>query len=529
MQFRRDPLYPSRRSPVLARNVVATSQPLATQAGLAMLAQGGNAMDAALAAAITLVVVEPTGNGLGSDAFSIVWDGRELHGLNASGCSPALWEPSRFAGLGEMPRRGWETVTVPGAVSAWADLSARFGALPFPRLFEPAIGYAEAGFHVAPVTADLWRRDAEEILDQPGFAEMFLPGGRAPVAGEVFRSPALARSLRLIAESNGKALYQGELGARVVDFARRHGAALALEDLAQHRNEWCGTIAQPFEDVELHEIPPNGQGIAACMALGIVGWRGIEDLDPDGPDAVHLQIEAMKLAFADVAAHVADPRFMTQVTVAHLIDPDYLAARARLIDRRSAQSFGPGAPRDGGTVCLATADASGMMVSYIQSNFSNFGSGVVVPETGISLQNRGSGFTLARGHPNEVGPRKRPFHTIIPGFVTRGGEPLMAFGLMGGPMQAQGHLQMVLRTQAWDQDPQTAADAPRWRVIEGRDVMVEPAAGEALLAGLAERGHNVISGADADYGFGGAQLVHRIDGGYAAGSDPRKDGCAGGL
>lgn len=530
LQFRHTSIYPSRRSPVFARNIVSTSQPLATQAGLSMLAVGGNAVDAALATAITLVVVEPTGNGLGSDAFCIVWDGRELHGLNASGRSPVGWNPERFAGQSQMPRRGWESVTVPGAVSAWADLSARFGLLPFARLFEPAIFYAEVGFHVSPIIAELWRRGAEELHDQPGFAEMFMPDGRAPLAGEIFHSEALARSLRSIADTNGRSFYSGALGERIVDFARRHGAALAMDDFDGHRNDWCGTIAQPFGEVALHEIPPNGQGIAACVALGIVGELGIADLEPDSADAIHLQLEAMKLAFADVEAYVADPRFMTGVTAGHLLDPAYLAERARLIDRRRAQAFGPGAPRDGGTVCLATADAGGMMVSYIQSNFAGFGSGVVVPSTGISLHNRGSGFSLVASHPNEVGPAKRPFHTIIPGFLMRGGDPLMAFGLMGGPMQAQGHLQMVLRTQAWAQDPQTAVDGPRWRVIGKLDVALESTVGDRVLSELAERGHKVTSEApDSNYGFGGAQLVHCIDGGYVAGSDSRKDGCAGGF
>jgi gamma-glutamyltranspeptidase/glutathione hydrolase len=383
---------------------------------------------------------------------------------------------------------------------------------------------------VSPVIAEGWRRGAEELQGHPGFAAMFMPGGRPPAAGELFRAPVLADSLRLIADSKGEAFYRGVLAERIAGFARQHGAALTRDDLAAHRNDWCGTIGQDFGDVRLHEIPPNGQGIAACMALGILGHLGIAALDPDGVDAWHLQIEAMKLAFADVEEHVADPRFMTRVTAEHLLAPDYLAARARLVDRRAARVFATGVPRDGGTVCLATGDRRGMMVSYIQSNYAGFGSGVVVPGTGISLQNRGAGFTLRPGHPNAVGPGKRPFHTIIPGFVTRGGAPLMAFGLMGGPMQAQGHVQMVLRTQAFGQDPQTAADAPRWRVVGGLDVAVEPAAGPVILQGLAQRGHRVVPEApDASFSFGGAQLVHRIDGGYVAGSDPRKDGAAAGV
>jgi gamma-glutamyltranspeptidase / glutathione hydrolase len=530
MKYRHDGLYPSRRSPVLARNVVAASQPLATQAGLLTLERGGNALDAALAAAITLTVVEPTGNGIGSDAYCVLWDGKELHGLNASGRSPAGWTPARFAGHKTFPHRGWESVTVPGAVSAWVDLSTRFGRLPFERLFEPAIAYAENGFHVSPVIAELWRRGAAELKNQPGFAETFMPGGRAPLAGELFRSPGHARSLRLIASSRGEAFYRGELAERIAAFARQHDAAISEADLAEHTNDWCGTIHQDFADAALHEIPPNGQGIAALMALGIIKAAGASDLVLDNSDALHLQIEATKLAFADVYAYAADLRYMTRITVADLLDPAYLASRATLIDRRRAQVLGAGAPTTGGTVCLATGDADGMMVSYIQSNYSGFGSGVVVPGTGISLQNRGFGFTLAEGHPNQVGPNKRPFQTIIPGFVMQGKEPLMAFGLMGGPMQAQGHLQIMLRTQLWGQDPQTAADAPRWRYVAGLKVAIESGVSDEVAADLAGRGHDIVrEPPDSAFGFGGAQLVRRIEGGYAAGSDPRKDGHAAGF
>jgi len=522
--------YPSRRSPILARNVVATSQPLATQAGIAMLAKGGNAVDAALAAAITLTVVEPTGNGLGSDAFCILWDGKALHGLNASGRSPAGWMPNRFRGLDTIPERGWETVTVPGAVSAWIDLSTRFGRLPFAQLFAPAIEHAERGFLVSPVIATLWQRGAAELRDQPGFAAAFMPDGRAPQTGEVFRIPALATSLRNIAESKGEAFYRGALAEKIADFARRHDAALSIDDLALHRNEWCGTLSQGFGGVALHEIPPNGQGIAALMTLGILAATDFADLPPDSVETLHIEIEAIKLAFADLGAYVADSAHMTTVTPSHLLQPDYLRRRAKAIDRNRAQAFGPGKPDRSGTVCLAAADESGMMVSYIQSNYAGFGSGIVVPETGISLQNRGCGFVLDPGHPNCVGPAKRPFHTIIPGFVMEGDAPLMAFGLMGGAMQAQGHVQMVVRTMLWNQDPQTAADAPRWRFISGHDVAAEPAIGEATLAGLRERGHRItVEAPDSAFAFGGAQLVRRIEGGYIAGSDPRKDGCAAGF
>jgi gamma-glutamyltranspeptidase/glutathione hydrolase len=429
-----------------------------------------------------------------------------------------------------MPLSGWDSVTVPGAVSAWAELSQRFGKLPFATLFEPAVDYAERGYLVSPVIAETWRRGAAMLKNEPGYAECFMPGGRAPRAGELFVNRPLARSLRLIAETKGESFYRGELAERMDAFAAVHGAALTAADLDAHRNDWCGTISQDFGDATLHEIPPNGQGIAALMALGILRHVGISECKVDSVDALHLQIEAMKMAFADTYAYVGDLAHMSLVGVSHLLDPDYLATRAKVIDRERAQAFGAGAPKLGGTVCLSTADDSGMMVSYIQSNYSGFGSGIVVPETGISLQNRGHGFSLEAGHPNQVGGGKRPFHTIIPGFVTRGGKPLMAFGVMGGPIQAQGHVQMFLRTQLWNQDPQVAADAPRWRCIDGLDVAIEPSAGEEVLTGLERRGHRVTRETPQEsFGFGGAQLVHAVDGGYAAGSDPRKDGQAAGF
>jgi len=486
---------------------------------------GGNAVDAALGAAITLVVVEPSGNGLGSDAFAILWDGTSLHGLNASGRAPAAWTPERFPG--GMAERGWDSVTVPGAVSAWADLSARFGRLPFETLFEPAIGYARDGFLVTPAIGELWRR-AEIVLGrQPGFAEAFLPGGRAPRAGEVFALPALADSLQLIAETRGEAFYRGPLAEKIAAFARQHGGAMSEADLAEHSNDWCGTISIDYRGVSLHEIPPNGQGIAALMALGILAHLGLDGHEPDSVEALHLEIEAMKLAFRDVEAFVGDEAAMGAVKVADLLDPDYLAGRAKLVDPGRATDFASGAPRHGGTVYVTAADADGMMVSYIQSNYMGFGSGVVVPGTGISMQNRGFGFTSQAGHSNCVGPRKRPRHTIIPAFLMKGGAPLMSFGVMGGPMQPQGHVQMTLRTQVWGQDPQTAADAPRWRVVSGLQVAVEEAMGETLASALAARGHEVVrQPPDDPFAFGGAQAIQRIDGGYVAGSDPRKDGQA---
>ncbi|MGC1506257.1 MAG: gamma-glutamyltransferase family protein [Sulfitobacter sp.] len=531
MHLRSNHPYPSRRSAVLADNMVATSHPLAAQAGLSMLGRGGNAVDAALATAIALTVLEPTGNGIGSDAFAILWDGSELHGLNASGRAPAAWNAARFAGLDEMPFRGWEAVTVPGAVSSWVELSDRFGTLAFEALFEPAIRYAENGFPVTPIIASLWARAADELGAQPGFAETFMPQGRAPKAGEYFASPGHARTLRLIAQTKGRAFYEGEIAVEIAAFAAKHGAALTLADMASHKPDWCGTISKNFDDVTLHEIPPNGQGIAALMGLGILGQTGIRDLDSEDPAAFHLQIEAMKLALRDAERYVADPAAMTGVSADALLDDGYLAARARLINPDKAQDFGAGAPKHGGTVYLSTADASGMMVSFIQSNYAGFGSGVVVPGTGVALQNRGAGFSLDPSHQNVVDGGKRPFQTIIPGFLMQGDQPLMSFGVMGGPMQAQGHVQMVLRTQLWGQDVQMAADAPRWRVTEGLGVACETTLPASTIETLRAMGHEIsLEAPDNAFGFGGAQLVHRLGArGYAGGSDPRKDGAASGF
>jgi gamma-glutamyltranspeptidase/glutathione hydrolase len=514
----------------MAANMVATSQPLAAQAGLAMLARGGNAVDAAIAAAMTLTVVEPTGNGLGSDAFAILWDGRRLHGLNASGRSPAGWTAERFRGAAAMPELGWDSVTVPGAVSAWVALARRFGRLPLPVLAEPAIRYARHGFLVSPMIAELWRWAPDRYGSQPGFAEAFLPGGRPPAAGEPFRNEAQARSLELIAESAGEAFYRGALAERMAAHARAHDGALSEEDLGAHTADWAEPLAVPFAGALVHELPPNGQGIATLMALGMIEAAGRGDGPPDDPAVLHLAIEATKLAMADLAEHVADPDHMRDPPAA-LIDPDYLARRAALIDRRRAGDPRHGAPGRGGTVYLATADADRMMVSFIQSNFMGFGSGVVVPGTGISLQNRGAGFVLRLGHANVVAPRKRPFHTIIPGFATTAdGRPLMAFGVMGGAMQAQGHVQLALRILAHGQNPQAAIDAPRWRVTGGRRVAVEPGFPAATRTALAALGHEIaVEEVSAFSAFGGAQAILNVPGGYVAGSDPRKDGQAVGF
>ncbi|HEY7942876.1 MAG: gamma-glutamyltransferase family protein [Burkholderiales bacterium] len=517
--------YASRRQPIFARNAIATSQPLAAQAGIAMLRAGGNAVDAALATAIALTVVEPCSNGLGSDLFALVWDGGALAGLNASGRAPAGWTPERFGGLAAMPRTGWDTITIPGAVSGWVALSRRFGKLPFADLFAPAIRYAGDGYAVSPVVAEKWAKAVPILEHVPGFAEHFLPRGRAPEVGELFGSVAMAQSLRKIAATGGDAFYRGELAEAMVAHARGQHGAHSLADFAGHRCDWVTPLAHDYHGCTIHEIPPNGQGIAALMALGILENFDVRAQAADAIATQHLEIEAMKLAFADVYRYVGDPRTM-RVTPAQLLDRDYLAARARLIDRARAQDFGHGTPPPGGTVYLAAADESGMMVSLIQSNYMGFGSGVVVPGTGISLQNRGTGFSLQPDHPNLVGGGKRPFHTIIPGFITRQGAPYAAFGVMGGPIQPQAHLQTLVRLIDYRSNPQAVLDAPRWKVNGGVSLDLEADAAASLRDGLQALGHSFASIPDSYMDFGAGQFVVRGDHGYIAGSDPRRDGQA---
>ena len=378
------------RKPLLARNIVATSQPLAAQAGLSMIAAGGNAVDAALATAITLTLVEPVSNGIGSDAFAIIWDGKQLHGMNASGRAPAGWTPEFFGGKG-VPTRGWNSVTVPGCVSAWRMLSERFGKLPFEKLFERAIDYGRRGFLVSPTIAGQWAKQVPELKAQPGFAEAFLPGGRPPQPGELFRFPDHAATLEKIASTKGEAFYRGELAEKMEAHAKRNDAVMRVSDLAAHEPDWVAPLEIGYRGYKIHELPPNGQGIVALMALGMLSDFDVASLPVDSADSVHLQIEAVKLAFADAFAYVADIEHMP-FAPQRLLDPGYLRERAKRIDLKRAQNFGPGTPPKGGTIYLTAADEHGMMVSMIQSNFMGFGSGVVVPGTGISLQNRGFSF-----------------------------------------------------------------------------------------------------------------------------------------
>ncbi|MBN1875646.1 MAG: gamma-glutamyltransferase family protein [Anaerolineae bacterium] len=532
MTFSWDFPYTSQRMPVLAQNMVATSQPLAAQAGLDALRRGGNAVDAALATAITLTVVEPTSNGLGSDAFCILWDSNSqcLYGLNASGRSPQALAPELFAGRDRMPTLGWGPVTVPGAVSAWVALSERFGKLPFDDLFDAAIHYARDGFLVSPITAAGWARAVNHYQAFPSFVATFAPRGRAPQTGERFRCPDQAQTLETIAATQGEAFYRGDLAARIVAHAADTGGWITTEDLATHQPEWVTPISQEYCGVYLHEIPPNGQGLAALIALGILRYLNLAQYPVDSADSIHLQVEAMKIAFAEAHRHIADPAWM-EVPPGALLNEDFLAERARSIKMDRAQFPKSELPADHGTVYLTTADAGGMMVSFIQSNYMGFGSGIVIPGTGISLQNRGAGFRLEAGHPNCVAGSKRPYHTIIPGFVTQNGYPLMSFGVMGGHMQPQGHVQMMVRIFDYGQNPQTASDAPRWYVEENlTNLSLEPGFAPPdicirVVDELRQRGHNVTPNLPPGR-FGGAQLIYRLDDGYCAGTDWRKDGQA---
>jgi gamma-glutamyltranspeptidase/glutathione hydrolase len=421
-----------------------------------------------------------------------------------------------------MPELGWDAVTVPGAVSGWTALWRRFGTLPLPRLLRPAIRYAREGFPVMPAMAALWAEAPSRFAPFTEFARVFLPGGRAPEIGQWVCLPDAAGTLQSIAESEGASFYTGEIAHLIAEAARAEGGALTLDDLARHEPLWVQPISAPFRDARLFELPPNGQGLASLIALGILRELPMDGIGPEHPDSVHLQVEAMKAAFAECRLHLADPDRM-RVEPGELLASARLAATARSIRLDRAAPPRPQPRADHGTVCVVTADRDGRMVSYIQSNYLGFGSGVVVPGTGISLHNRGLGFSLDPDHPNCVKGGARPYHTLMPGFLTRGGEPAMSFGLMGGHMQPQGHLQLVLRTVLHGQNPQAACDAPRWHVTETSTLALEPGYPDAVRRELARRGHRLVDDAPTVL-FGGAQAIHRLAEGYVGASDPRKDG-----
>ncbi|WP_102125452.1 gamma-glutamyltransferase family protein [Deinococcus planocerae] len=521
---------PTVRRPVYARRgMVATSQPLAAQAGLSVLQAGGNAVDAAVATAAALTVVEPTSNGIGGDLFALVWAGGELHGLNASGAAPAALSLDVLGG-GEMPRHGWTPVTVPGAVRGWADLHARFGRLPFEQVLAPAVSYARDGYPLSPVLAANWARAIQIYgrLNLPVMEEwfrVFAPDGFAPAPGQLWRSEGHARTLESIAASHGATFYEGKLAERMDAHARATGGLLRASDLAAHRSEWVTPIHARYGDHLVHEIPPNGQGIAALIALNVLNGVDLPDRRED-PDGLHLQIEAMKRGFHDAHTYVGDPRHVP-VDVERLLGSENTAAhRAFLGD--VAHDPATRAPSTGGTVYLAAADGEGGMVSLIQSNYMGFGSGVVVPGTGIALHNRGHNFHLDPAHPNALAPGKRPYHTIIPGFLSRAdGTPVGPFGVMGGFMQPQGHLQTVLNMVRYGMNPQQALDAPRWQWLQGRAVEVEHALGADLARALAARGHDVRVQLEAG-SFGRGQIIRRdpVTGVLEGGTESRTDGHA---
>lgn len=521
--------YPSRRSVVYGRRgMVCTSQPLAAQAGLDMIKQGGNAIDAAIATAACMTVLEPTSNGIGSDVFSLIWTKGKLHGLNASGKAPMsiTAEMIRSLGHAEMPKRGWIPVMVPGAPSAWAELSERFGSLPLEKVLEPAISYAEKGYAVSPVISRLWTKAFHDFSKtfkgtcfDPWF-ETFAPAGHAPQPGEIWRSQNHADTLRKIAATKAKAFYQGELADKIDEFSCKTGGYLRKSDLEGYWCEWVDPINVDYRGYDVWEIPPNGNGIVALMALNIL--KGFSFEHRDCVDTMHKQLEAMKLAFVDGKRYVADPDFM-KVTIEELLSNKYADARRALIGTQ-ALAPEPGEPKGSGTIYLCTADAAGNMVSFIQSNYMGFGSGIVIPGTGIALQNRGANFSLDEKMENCLAPGKKSFHTIIPCFLTKNGEAVGPFGVMGGFMQPQGHVQVVMNTVDFHMNPQEALDAPRWQWVGDKKIQVEREFPYSITEELVRRGHDV-SVLPESITFGRGQIIWRDENGVLCGAtEPRADG-----
>ena len=510
--------------------MVASSQRLASEAGARVLRESGTAADACIAMDAVLHVTEPASTGLGGDMFALYFDARTgtISALNGSGRAPrarALGDVARDA-RGLVPSRHGDAVTVPGACAGWFDLAARFGELPVSQLLEPAIEVAESGFVVAPVAAALWDRNLTQLQ-----SDELTVDGRAPRAGETFRNPGLARVLRLIAGDGADAFYRGEIAERVAGAARAAGGALTADDLATHRSTWEDPISSPYRDARIWECPPNGQGLAALLALALLD--GMTLPAAGSVERAHLQIEALRLAFADARWFIADPAF-TPVPVAELLSPEYTAGRrARIDPARAATDVAHGTPSGiPGTVYLCAVDAMGNACSYVSSHFAAFGTGIVPPGLGFPLQNRGCGFSLDARHPNAFAPGRRPYHTIIPGMMTRGDGSLWGpFGVMGGPMQPQGHLQVVTALVNDGAPPQEALDRPRFFIepeLDGGRIYLEPTMPERVAEGLRARGHEVVVDPPT-YGrsmFGRGQVILRQpDGTLAGGSDPRADGC----
>ena len=522
------------RSMVLTRyGIVAAESPLAAQAGATVLAQGGDAVDAAIAANAVMGVVEPMMNGMGGDLFAIVYDARSrrLYGLNASGWSPAAWSLDYFHRKGEqhMPAHGIDTVTVPGAVDGWAKLSARFGRLPLAVLLAPAIRYAREGFPVPEWAAAYWQVAASDIRPSPSAAAVYLPGGEPPRLGQIFRNPDLAHSLAEVAAGGRDAYYQGPIARAIVDFSQRQGGALTLADFAAYSAEWVEPISTTYHGWTVFELPPNGQGIAALEMLNLMERFPLARYGHNSADALHVMIEAKKLAYADLLRYVGDPRF-SSIPVAGLLAKDYARKRAALIDMARANcdvSPGVPAPRPGDTTYLTAVDAQGNMVSLIQSNYSAFGSFLVADGTGFALQNRGALFNLQPGAPDVVAGHKRPLHTIIPAFMEKG-ETRIAFGIMGGFNQAQAHAQFVSNVVDFGMNIQAALEAPRFTKLSfaGCDVDMEDRISAAVRDALIARGHQIHVLGPYSSRVGGGQATERD---FATGvnfgaSDPRKDG-----
>ena len=531
--------------------MVCAAQPLAVQVGVDVLKQGGSAVDAAIAVNACLGLMEPTANGLGGDLFAIVWDpkARKLVGLNGSGRAPlALTADKVMADVkaDTIPNYSPYAWTVPGACDGWFELHKRFGKLPMKAVLAPAIRYAEEGFPVSPVIAENWAagtRRADKPAEKPGFKEVFMPGGRAPAEGETFRNPALAKTLRLLAEKGRDAYYRGPIAQAIVKYSQANGGFFALEDFARHHSTWDEPISTLYHGYTVWELPPNGQGLAALQMLNILENFDLHSMGRGSADFWHVMVEAKKLAFADRARYYADPAF-AKVPVEQLLSKDYAKQRAALIDmQHAAQTDSPGdlaAINRGGTTFLCAADQNGMMVSLIQSNYSGFGSGYVVPEVGFGIHNRGSQFSLHKGHANYLEPGKRPFHTIIPAFVTKDGDPLMAFGLMGGDMQPQGHVQVIVNLFDLGMNLQEAGDAIRFHhtdsseptgtvMKDGGILHIEDGLDPSVIEELKRRGHRLAS--EAVGAYGGYQAIWRdpATGSYKGATERRKDGCAQGY
>ena len=522
--------YASRRRVVYGRRaMVCTSQPLASQAGLQILQQGGNAVDAAIATAICQTIVEPTNNGLGSDCFAIVWVKDKLYGINGSGYAPQnlTAEAVRAAGYTDkMPFRGWQAVTVPGAPSAWAELHKRFGRLPFAQLFAPAIDYAENGYPVSPNMSRLWE-EADgfytKYKDRPefkGWFDTFEPNGHWLQPGEVFKNPDIAKSLRLIAETYGDAFYKGELADKIDAFMQEHNGFLRKSDLEAYKPEWVEPLSVNYRGYDIWELPPNGHGITVLMALNIL--KGYNFTERDTVETMHKQIEAMKLSFVDTKEYVAEPSYM-KVTAEQLLSERYAADRRALINDKALEPV-VGDPRYSSTVYFCTADAEGNMVSMIQSNYRGFGSGIVVPGTSISFNDRAENFSFDENHPNALQGGKRPYHTIIPAFMTKDGQAVSAFGIMGGFMQPQAHVQVAMNMIDFGLNPQQALDAPRWQWIGGKTVEVEQDTPNHIIRQLQRMGHNVVVQPD-PYHMGRGQIIIRDEDGVLCGAtEKRTDG-----